>query len=396
MGKTGVDEAGQVTWGPCEDWKETCRTRAQDLNQIFGKTYRKDTHDLSETQKEYTFNERTNLGLTIKDVDNKVYASEVQNQGCVREGIVDGSQLLSVNDITFTNHTEVKNYLETAKLPIKISFMCPTGRDGWMYLERSFTTAANDRLAKFENGSEEPTDDEIKTSTKTLETLGIYKNSLDFEPILKVLNGTKGIRSRLTGTYNGRPVLTTREDIIKLLTTQLGNTKKVREKDRIHLARLLENEAQHIPPCLDCKGYGEVCSESEKCRTECHLKHLLSLGKCTSYLIPCDTCSETCQLYQPLFYTYDDKPCFNLVSGIMQAREDMSLRNSLRGLQEDVKELRVEVQKLKNLNPITPTAPPKIDVYPDVPYTPPSHKSSKVLPQRSGPGYPVGETCLAA
>merc|ERR1711964_283702 len=127
MGKTGVDEAGQVTWGPCEDWKETCRTRAQDLNQIFGKTYRKDTHDLSETQKEYTFNERTNLGLMIKDVDNKVYASEVQNQGCVREGIVDGSQLLSVNDITFTNHTEVKNYLETAKLPIKMSFMCPTG-----------------------------------------------------------------------------------------------------------------------------------------------------------------------------------------------------------------------------------------------------------------------------
>merc|ERR1711964_761101 len=147
----------------------------------------------------------------------------------------------------------------------------------------------------------------------------------------------------------------TRERIVDLLTTQLGNP-KVREKDRSHLARLLEKNGR---PCLDCKGYAEVCSKSMKCRKICPLR----MHSCTTYLIPCDTCSETSQLYKPLFYTYDDKPCFNLVSGIMQAREDLWTKNSMRALKKDVEELkeagrmlREEVQKLKSLKAITPNA----------------------------------------
>jgi len=38
-------------------------------------------------------------------------------------------------------------------------------------------------------------------------------------------------------------------------------------------------------------------------------------------------------------YFYDDEPCFNLVSGIMQAREDISQKNSIRTLTENTRTL---------------------------------------------------------
>merc|ERR1711964_611194 len=44
------------------------------------------------------------------------------------------------------------------------------------------------------------------------------------------------------------------------------------------------------------------------------------------------------------YYSYDNEPCFNLVSGIMQAREDIWQKNSIRTLQnaleEEIKENR--------------------------------------------------------
>jgi len=268
-------------------------------------------------------------------------------------------------------------------------------RNGWMYVERSFTTTANERLAKYENGSE-VTKEQIKKSTDALDTLGIYnerfiiKNTLKFEPILKALSLENG-ECLVTDTG-----IATRERIISHLTIQLGNP-KVREKDRSHLARLLEDNGDHCPKCM---GYGEVCKKSGKCRKMCTGHHKCDLTPCP------EKCFDTSQLYQPLFYTYDDKPCFNLVSGIMQAQEDMWTKTTIRVLQKDVEELkkagqklREEVETLKNApsfyrrQTTTPNAPSNY-----VPVKIPSYSSDN-LPQRlakckwcSGSGLPAGWT----
>merc|ERR1711900_118349 len=114
-----------------------------------------------------------------------------------------------------------------------------------MYVERSFTTAANELLAEYENRCEKKvTDEQIQKSTEELVKLGIYDR--------------KWYKGKNNGT--GIPGGATREHIITQLTIQLGNP-KVREKDRSHLARLLDNDGR---PCPDCKGYGEVCSRSQK------------------------------------------------------------------------------------------------------------------------------------
>merc|ERR1711964_829574 len=82
------------------------------------------------TQKEYTFTERP-LGLAIKNVDNKVVVYKMHNPGCLRQGIVEGSQLLSVNKLRWgdPSHVFTKGSVtqetKTAQLPIKISFKCP-------------------------------------------------------------------------------------------------------------------------------------------------------------------------------------------------------------------------------------------------------------------------------
>merc|ERR1711964_56717 len=47
----------------------------------------------------------------------------------------------------------------------------------------------------------------------------------------------------------------------------------------------------------------------------------------------------------PRYYTYDDEPCFNLVSGIMQAREDIWQKNSIRILQRELEEERRESRR---------------------------------------------------
>jgi len=88
---------------------------------------------LAPTQKEYTFTEKP-LGLDLNDVGNKVVVVKVINQGAAyRQGIVEGSQLLSVNKLrrddpscVFTKDSVVQE-ISTAQLPITISFECPTG-----------------------------------------------------------------------------------------------------------------------------------------------------------------------------------------------------------------------------------------------------------------------------
>merc|ERR1711964_629313 len=84
-------------------------------------------------QKENTFTKKP-LGLTIVDVDNKVIVTKVKNPACLREGIVPGSQLLSVGDLRWDvtdplafTYTSVIQYVKKAQLPIKMSFKCPTG-----------------------------------------------------------------------------------------------------------------------------------------------------------------------------------------------------------------------------------------------------------------------------
>merc|ERR1711964_139980 len=57
---------------------------------------------------------------------------------------------------------------------------------------------------------------------------------------------------------------------------------------------------------------------------------------------------ESIQSHRPRFFTYDDKPSFNLISGLMQAREDIWQKNSIIELQTAMKQLN------GNYNPSTP------------------------------------------
>merc|ERR1712000_426384 len=60
-----------------------------------------------------------------------------------------------------------------------------------------------------------------------------------------------------------------------------------------------------------------------------------------------ENAGKTTQFCRPQFHTYDDKPSFNLVSGLMQAREDIWQKNSIIGLQKEVHQLKEEVKTLK-------------------------------------------------
>merc|ERR1711964_28540 len=48
---------------------------------------------------------------------------------------------------------------------------------------------------------------------------------------------------------------------------------------------------------------------------------------------------EPIQNCQPRFFTYDDKPSFNLISGLMQAKEDIWQKNSIIELQTAMQQL---------------------------------------------------------
>jgi len=160
-------------------------------------------------------------------------------------------------------------------------------------MENSSITAADERLAKAEMEFPKMTKKQKAKSEKRLIKLGIYDpdwwNNDDLEHMDKIqeaLQGNDGIK--LNGAIVSRP------ELISLLTVQLGNP-DVTHEDRQKLATLLENDG------------------------------------------------KTTQFRRPRFYTYDDKPAFNLVSGIMQAREDIWQKNSIIGLQKEVHQLTEQV-----------------------------------------------------
>jgi len=84
----------------------------------------------SGTTHQHTFDE-TPLELFLKERGSKVVAKKVTNEACLREGIVDGSQLLSVNKLRWDDPSHVFDKrsvvqeIKTAEGPIKISFNCP-------------------------------------------------------------------------------------------------------------------------------------------------------------------------------------------------------------------------------------------------------------------------------
>merc|ERR1712096_186758 len=104
------------------------------------------------------------------------------------------------------------------------------------------------------------------------------------------------------GTLQGKTTVSTnakwhktKPEFVELLKPQLGNT-GLRYDDRVKLAALLETDGAEDQP------------------------------------------------YKPRFYTYDDTPCFNLVSGIMQAQEAIEQRESVRRLETEVLQLQKQAQ----------------------------------------------------
>jgi len=84
------------------------------------------------TVKEYTFRNGQKLRLHLGEMGDKVIVVKMNNEDCLRRGIVDGSQVLSVNtfecgDPGFTRRSVVQEIraLKAAQSPIKISFKCP-------------------------------------------------------------------------------------------------------------------------------------------------------------------------------------------------------------------------------------------------------------------------------
>jgi len=167
---------------------------------------------------------------------------------------------------------------------------------GWLYMEKSLATTATERLAESEKAFSsipEEGKEGRKKSREVLEALGIYDPNLGEDWIWKhkwtvIEKAIQSDSSNIIGTVNGAKI--SESLLVKLLKVQLGNT-GLRESDRKKLAVLIETKA----------------------------------GKQ--------------QAHKPLFYTYDDKPSFNLISGIMQAREDIWQKNSIIKLQKSVDQI---------------------------------------------------------
>merc|ERR1711964_534659 len=89
--------------------------------------------------------------MSIRNVGNKVIVREMKNQACLRQGIVAGSQLLSVNDHRWDatdpyafSSTSVNQCIQTAPLPIKMSFKCPL--PGTLEKKQEFVTTCMERI----------------------------------------------------------------------------------------------------------------------------------------------------------------------------------------------------------------------------------------------------------
>merc|ERR1711964_101103 len=106
-------------------------------------------------RKTYAFTEsKLNLSIGQKEKDGKivkkdgvntpVIVTQMNNKECARQGIVEFSQLLSMNGLPVTDHTDVKKDLgikpPSKRSPIKMSFLCPVVKE--------MTYELNDKLRK--------------------------------------------------------------------------------------------------------------------------------------------------------------------------------------------------------------------------------------------------------
>jgi len=118
------------------------------------------------------------VGLEFKDVDNKVIVTKVNNE-CLSQGIVAGSEILSVNNLThrqkFTRKTvdrticDIVRTAEKAKSPIEIhaSFRCPVECDVWEWIESRHRIRAQlsaDLKQRFEQFCQRGQDDDTRSA----------------------------------------------------------------------------------------------------------------------------------------------------------------------------------------------------------------------------------------
>merc|ERR1712096_73916 len=169
---------------------------------------------------------------------------------------------------------------------------------GWVYVENSATTAATDLLAKAEKEYLDKEKSEegrkiLKKSKKGLKNLKIYKQeALSKDDICKGEDIQKILRSEQDHVRLDS-VLVSRSEVIGWLKVQLGSP-HVEHCHAQALARLIANAENNGEPIQNC---------------------------------------------QPRFFTYDDKPSFNLISGLMQAREDIWQKNAIIELQNAMQQL---------------------------------------------------------
>merc|ERR1712096_394510 len=169
---------------------------------------------------------------------------------------------------------------------------------GWVYVENSAITAATDLLAKAEKEYLEKEKSEegrkiLKKSKQGLKNLGIYKQeALSKDDICKEKDIEKILRSEQDHVRLDS-VLVSRSEVIGWLKVQLGSP-HVEHCHAQALARLIANAEKNGEPIQNC---------------------------------------------QPRFFTYDDKPSFNLISGLMQAREDIWQKNAIIELQNAMQQL---------------------------------------------------------
>merc|ERR1712096_595826 len=177
---------------------------------------------------------------------------------------------------------------------------------GWVYVENSATTAATDLLAKAEKEylDKEKSEEgrkKLEKSKQGLKNLGIYRQDRlskddicrgkDIEIILRSEQDHVRLDSGLVS----------RSEVVGWLKVQLGSP-HVEHCHAQALSRLITNAEKNGEPIQNC---------------------------------------------QPRFFTYDDKPSFNLISGIMQAREDIWQKNA-------IIELQIKVERLETTKPSTP------------------------------------------
>merc|ERR1711964_58068 len=98
-----------------------------------------------------------------------------------------------------------------------------------------------------------------------------------------------------------------------------------------YVPKASDQTTKRCKECSKCGGEGTVpCEKNECMHTRLLGSHPCPKGECKK---ACPACQSKSQ-----YFPYDDEPCFNLVSGIMQALEDIWQKNSIRTLQGALEE----------------------------------------------------------